>query len=631
MKKYFRKALAFTLCAMTLCPIGTSAVTANPEPVTITQPDGSKLTIQLKGDERKHYSKTTDNYTVLQDSDGYYKYAVDTLGRLKPGKIRAHNPGTRKATELQYLNNIQTGLQQKDSTSAFGSHNTMKSAEVLQKIKSNQTSLRSTTIPTKKYLVILVNFADVKFTRANADFTNMLNQTGYTASGAIGYTGSVKDFYTENSMGKFIPQFDVYGPVTLSQNMAYYGGNDASGNDLRPREMVLEACNLANSAYSALNFKNYDNDGDLIVDNVAIFYAGYAESSGAPANTVWPHQWSVSGISGIKKFDLVTVNSYSCSSELKDNSGTSMEGIGTFCHEFGHVLGLPDLYDTDGADHGQFFDSNKFNLMSSGNYNNNSNTPPYLSTFEREIIGWTSSVKLSGDTTITGLAHMGTSNKAYYIHTNPQPAAGAYDTEWFYLENRQQTGWDSYIPGHGLVITHVDLSDSAFIKYWNNGEGNAYASHPCYDLLEADGIADYATRGGDPFPGTSGRTYFTDSGSPNALSWNGVATATPITKITESSSLISFTVGNGTKSVATLGLNGTNEENASIVCLNGQITVSNLSSGASVSLFNTSGESLNSQIASSGRVTFQVPANGVYIIRINQNSSVKSYKVAVVL
>ncbi|WP_243347546.1 M6 family metalloprotease domain-containing protein [Parabacteroides sp. FAFU027] len=626
MIKPFYITITIVLSVIFLYPIGALAVTANPEPVTIAQPDGSKLTLKLNGDERKHYSRTTDNYTVLQDSDGYYKYAIDSLGKLKPGYIRAHNPENRKATESHFLQSISTGLRQKDSTSVFGTHNTLKRASITQYLIQPESGLRSATVPTQRYLVILVNFADVKFSRTNADFTNMLNQTGYTATGATGYTGSVKDYYTENSMGNLVPQFDVVGPVTLSQNMAYYGGNDASGNDLHPREMVLEACTLANNAYSSLNFKNYDNDGDKVVDNIAIFYAGYAESNGASANTIWPHQWSVSGVSGNKLFDGVYVSSYSCSSELKGVSGTTMEGIGTFCHEFGHVLGLPDLYDTDGADNGQFFDSNSFNLMASGNYNNNANTPPYLSIFERKIIGWSTSIRLSGDTTITGLSHIGNSNKAFYIHTNPQPAPGENDTEWFYLENRQQTGWDSYIPGHGLVITHVDLSDSAFVKYWNNGLGNAYASHPCYDLLEADGIANYASRSGDPFPGTSGRTDFTDSGIPNSLSREGVATATPVTQITESSNLISFIVGKGVKSIST-AVTETVGDNLAIISQNGEIRLNGLVTGASASLYNVAGELLSDKTSTSGQLTFPVRANGVYIIRLIKNGSVRSYKV----
>lgn len=621
--------IVLTLITAMACISEIIAVTANPSPVTVTNPDGTQLTLNMKGDERRHYRMSIDDYTVMEDHDGYYKYAIDSAGTLKPGKIRAHNPDKRSLSERLFLQSHPTRIMQKDTASAFGSHHKMSIESFSKRHSDSQSSLRAAATPSRKYMVLLIDFADVKFSRTNSDFTNLLNQSGYTASGATGYAGSVKDYYTDNSSGQFIPQFDVYGPITLSQNMAYYGGNDADDNDLRPREMILEACALANNLYPTLNFSTYDNDGNKVVDNVAAFYAGYAESNGAPANTIWPHQWSVSGLTANKVFDNTSVDSYSCSSELKGVIGTEMEGIGTFCHEFGHVLGLPDLYDTDDDENGLFFDSNAYNLMSSGNYNNNSNTPPYLSIFERELLGWATSTKLSGDITISNLAHIGASNKAYYIHTNPQPAAGAYDTEWFYLENRQKTGWDSYIPGHGLIISHVDMSANAISTYWNTGLLNAYSSHPCYDLLEADGLADYGTRGGDPFPGTSGKSSFTDTGTPNALSWGSVATQTPVTQITESSSLISFVVGNGT-STATQIIND-EDTTPSVSYQQGQIIVSNLSDDASVSLFDVSGRLISSRISSSNKAVFQITTSGVFLIRVNQNNMTKTLKIAVTL
>lgn len=609
-------------------PFFANAVSADPEPVNVTQPDGSQITISLHGSEKQHYTRTPDHYTVLQDTDGYYKYAIDSLGIIKPGKIRARNKADRKPDELRFLNTIQPYVRGKRSNSPLILYHSKRDSSSIKRIGLSPTPLRSTTAVTKKYLIILVSFTDVAFTKINDDFSNMLNQTGYRPEGAIGYTGSVKDYYSENSTNAFLPQFDVYGPVTLSQNMAYYGGNDSEGNDLRPREMILEACAKINSQYN-INFSQYDNDHDGEIDNVAVFYAGYAESSGAPANTIWPHQWSVTGATGVKRYNNVNLNTYSCSSELKGASGATMVGIGTFCHEFGHVLGLPDLYDTDAEYNGLFYDSNKYNLMASGNYNNGGNTPPYLSIFEREILGWASATKLSTNTTVTGVEQIGASNKAYYMLTNPTPAPGESRTEWFYLENRQMTGWDSYIPGHGLVISHVDLNDSSVTKYWSQGLGNAYASHPCYDLKEADGIADNDTRAGDPFPGTSGRTFFTDEGTPNALSWSGLASNKPITQIAEANSMISFNfVDNSSEAPTGIEIAPANDEPviSTGAC---QITISNILSHVAIRLYDISGKLIRQMTTNNSRIDIPVGMKGIYIVQINQNGSEKSVKVPV--
>ncbi len=626
MMKRFRQTLCLIMGTMLMIPFSAKAVSAYPEPITVIQPDGTQITIRLHGSERQHYTRTIDNYTLLQDTDGYYKYAIDSMGFLKPGKLKAHNPENRKAEELLLLNKIPTNLKRQTSGSQIGSVNLVKSSEIMQKIHQSQSGLRSAITTTSKYLVILINFADATFTKTNADFANMLNQAGYNVNGA---TGSVKDYYAENSMNSFTPQYDVYGPVTLSQSIAYYGANDADGDDLRPREMILDACAKVNSLYN-VNFSQYDNDKDGSVDNIAVFFAGYAESSGAPATTIWPHQWDVSGLTtGVKQYNNVKLGSYSCSSELKGISGSTMEGIGTFCHEFGHVLGLPDLYDTDYEDNGDFFDSNAYNLMASGNYNNSGRTPPYLSIFEREILGWSTSGILSKTTKIENLEHIGASNKAYYMLTNPAPAPGASETEYFYLENRQKTGWDTYIPGHGLIITHVDLSKEAISKYWQNGKGNAYASHPCYDLMEADGIMDNATRAGDPFPGTSGRTYFTDTDTPNAISWSGLATNKPITDITETDQKISFNFMSSSSGISTEVEPVSDENGITITVQNSQIVISNLSDESTIQLYDMSGKMTKLLNSRTDLVSIPVEKKGIFIVRVSQNGISKSYKVPV--
>ncbi len=202
----------------------------------------------------------------------------------------------------------------------------------------------------KKFLVILAAFSDLAFNSASAqdDFFNLLNQDGYAENGG---TGSVWNYFYENSSGAFDPQFDVVGPVTLSRSFSYYGANDDEGNNMavRAREMVIEAIRIVDQNLG-VDFSQYDNDGDGTIDNVFVYFAGHNEAEGGGENTIWPHAWSTYDQS--ITVDGVTTSSYACTSELRAAAGTSMSGIGTYCHEFGHVIGLPDFYDTDGDENG---------------------------------------------------------------------------------------------------------------------------------------------------------------------------------------------------------------------------------------------------------------------------------------
>jgi len=514
-------------------PVDTFAVSAYPDSLTITQPDGSKLTVFVRGDENSHYYTTPDKFTIIRNKSGFFTYAVrDKDGKLQPGSMRVQNINKRTQEEQDYIR--KTGkmlptinLNQKEIRNNALSTN----FTGLRKIKTGEARLRSQSAIVPRYLILLVNFKDKSFVKSNTDFNNLLNQTGYNQNSA---TGSVKDFYSDNSMGNFSPQFDVFGPVTLDNTMAYYGKNNDKDNDVRPREMILDACAKAKSSYgSTLNFADYDLDKDGYVDNVYVFFAEYSEAAGGADSTIWPHQWSVTGAVGINTYDGVKIGSYACSSELKGNSGANMDGIGTFCHEFGHVLGLPDLYDTDYEDNGTVFHPGSFDLMASGNYNNSSRTPPCLSLFEREILGWTSSTLLDQYTSVENLKHLAIGNSGYFYSTNPAPVVADSPSEWFYIENRQQTGWDKYLPAHGLMITHVDMSDDAITKYWNEGLANAYATHPCYEILKADGVASIDTRSGDLFTGNGSRNYLNDEGLPNTISWNGYPTQKPLSQIKE--------------------------------------------------------------------------------------------------
>ena len=351
-------------------------------------------------------------------------------------------------------------------------------------------------------------------------------------------------------MGQFIPNFKVVGPYTLSKPTAYYGGNssDTNGTDTNPRDMVKEAVELAKKNNPDMDFRQFDNDGDGIMDNCYVIYAGYSEASTANDDDIWPHSWYLDDNTTI---DGVLIHDYSCSAELVGMPGTpvvpSMDGIGTFTHEFGHVLGLKDMYDTDDTSNGKGIDPGAYSLYASGSYNNDSRTPPCLMAFERMQLGWMKEgediveVKNPEDVTLTTIAD----NKARFINCQPDRTPGT-GMEWFILENRQQTGWDKYIPGHGLLITHYDYTDEMKKDWWDINGPNNSAKHRCMYIVPADGIDNEVTRSGDTYPGKSASTSFTDTTTPNSLNWAKEPVNVPITNIMEQDGNVMFQVNGGT-------------------------------------------------------------------------------------
>lgn len=470
------------------------AVPATPHPIIITQPDGTKLTIRLRGDEFFNYKTTEDGYLVQLDSDGFYKFAQqDEEGNIIPTNIKATNVSERSSVANSFLKGISpvsynfTTIQQTRKTARVASSATAQDAYPLT--------------GSPRSLVILIEFANLSFVVENPEtaFHNLLNEVGYSENGG---TGSARDYFIASSDSAFSPQFDVFGPYKLDNDFAYYGANDADDYDLLPAQMVLDACAKANGD---INFADYDTDGDGRVDNIFIFYAGHNEAEGAPANTIWPHRWVVAAnnSTGTRVFDGKTIYDYACTSELKGNSGVSMCGIGTFVHEFGHVLGLPDFYATNGATHHTL---SSWSVMDYGPYLNNGRTPPAYSAYERFFLDWLAPEELL-TTSDYSLPPITQSNKAFIVTTegnhnlngaNPTP------TQFFMLENRQRTGWDAFLPGHGLLITRINYNAST----WNANTVNNNASAMGVDIIEADRQASNNNLSGDPFPGTGNVTNY---------------------------------------------------------------------------------------------------------------------------
>lgn len=351
-------------------------------------------------------------------------------------------------------------------------------------------------------IVILLNFKDVHFQNSNPNkqFTDLLNEKGYSLNGA---TGSARDFFLACSDSVFRPTFDVYGPYTLENDQAYYGANKSDGgiNTQRMQTLMKEACELA--VKGGVDFSKYDENNDGIVDNIFVYYAGYNEADGGGENTIWPHR---SIVSDRPTFGGKKVYDYACTSELKTSQGRKlgqMCGIGTFCHEFSHVLGLPDMYNTTNS---KAYTVGQWDLMASGNYNNEGRTPISHSAFERFMLGWLVPEQITqlGDYSLPPLSKQ----KAYILSpvTHNLNPSNLNPSEFWMLENRQYTGWDVLdgMPGHGLIISHISHNNTR----WQNNTYNNY-SPLGFDICEAYYKTPTSSSASDPYPGIMGITQFT--------------------------------------------------------------------------------------------------------------------------
>lgn len=524
----------------TFFSLSVKAVPAIPYPLVVTQPDGSTITVRRHGDERKKITTTTDGYIVIKNQQGFYAYALpDNSNRLVAGERIARDPEKRNPSDQVYLSKIKKINDLESSVSITG-------PSKISRVPSSVTA--STGFPrtgSPKSLVIMVNFSDLNFVIPNAKdaFTRLLNQEDYSDNGG---TGSAKDYFEAASNGQFSPQFDVVGPYTLPNKMAYYGANDPdTGEDVKPAYMIVDACNAANNA--GLDFTQYDTDNDGYIDNIFVYYAGYNEAEWGPENSVWPHRWSVvrnfnyTGTTQSITFDGKILYDYACTSELKGESGTSMCGIGTFTHEFGHVIGLPDYYHT-AADKSAL---DYWDIMDAGAYLNAGRTPPTYSAYDRFYLGWLKpeEINTAADKVLYPLSQSettisSTAKQAYLLSATTHNLVGdnPLPSEFYIMEYRKKTGWDTYLPAEGLLFWHIDYNQTA----WENNEVNNYA-----DSLQ--NAASHMRVYLQPLSGyiqTPGAAF--TSGSFDPLTWAGSRINRAITSINKTSDSISFKLMGGT-------------------------------------------------------------------------------------
>jgi M6 family metalloprotease-like protein len=460
----------------------------------ITLSDGTTCQARLVGDEFGHFWVAEDGRGFQKTTDSEYFSEVDVEAlKTQAQMLRAQ----ANAQRMQRLPGAQQQVGRR-----VGSIGEYKGA--------------------KKALVILVNYTDVTFNAAhdNALYQRIANEKDFHHGS---FVGSMYDYFYVQSEGQFELTFDVLGPVTVSQNQAYYGSNDSQGNDLHAEQMVHEAIELVKDQVT--DWKQYDWDGDGYVDQVYVIYAGNGESDSNVTNSVWPHAWSLSssGAGSVQVGPNLKVDTYACGSEL--NGSNQIDGIGTMCHEFSHCLGYPDFYDTDYSG-GQGMD--EWDLMCGGSYNGNGYRPAGYTSYERWMAGWKDPIELNMSKfaveNMKGLQDGGD----FYVMYND-----GHKDEYFLLENRTLSGWDLSLPGSGLLIIHVDYNAS--IWAWNRP--NDDPNHQRMTWIPSDGSYNFNNYNGyiyptglqnDTYPNANGNNAFNDTSSPAAELYNSNSDGTKL-------------------------------------------------------------------------------------------------------
>lgn len=498
----------------------------------VKQPDGTTISLRLNGDEYLHYTTTADGYALVKNASGFYVYAqLDADGQLAPTAIVAHDAAQRSQQEKDYI--AQAGRivpRMTDAMAQMRQQNGVAQARAQQQLHAQRYDYSRF-----KGLVILIEYNDRPFRYDDYDsiMYHMLNDDDYTGTTRTNFqdrfsgsyvtcTGSMRDFFRDNSSGVFVPTFDVVGPVKVDHSQ--YEGRDNT------RQILIDACTAADSL---VNFKDYDIDNDHKVDMIYFIVSGEASYiQGNDERLLWPHQYDLTYYGNVYK-DGVRLGRYACSTELfsyQMYNWSILEGIGTMCHEFSHVLGLPDFYDTGNTDQRECVEPGNWSIMSSGADYDYGRRPCGYSLFERYALGFATPQLISepGSYAIEDLSQ---SNTGYRI--NSQKA-----NEYFMLENRQHVKWDAKLPGHGMLVFRVD-STNTDVWIWSNAV-NDNPDHPYYELIRANGYRNDDTSS-DPFPGTARVTRLDNETSPAHLrSWTGKNTVIGLSDIAEQDGVVTF-------------------------------------------------------------------------------------------
>lgn len=498
------------------------------EPVLIQQSDGTTLSILVHGDQHFSWRTTIDGVIIVEKNSNYYVGIIDTEGNLTASPQLAHDKAQRSAAEQQLANSQNRELYFTKQYQAL-------QAPLTRNMPIVPDAYTFPHMGSPKVLVILAQYSDVKFTLPNPrkSFNQYLNSMEDThqnfGNDEHRNFGSVKKYFSDMSYQQFTPQFDLYGPITLPQSMEYYGkGANESGT--QASNIVIDACKLMDDS---LDFSQYDSNKDGIVDLVYIIYAGYGENMGASTNTLWPKAFSISNhVTAEGK----RIGRCGISNELIGNEAAPatkrINGIGLFCHEFSHCLGLPDFYPTNKNNKTMFPTKDAFDdqgmeawsVMDYGCYVQNGYVPVAYTAWEREAMGWlkVNTLSTSQDVELKSIDEEG--GKAYRIMNDDDPSANDY----YMLQHIQAHGWNKGIQTNGLLMYHINYNASEFSLSKNApnnikgkprmtvvpADGKLLASYKIGANVQAEEITPttfYESIKADVFPGVNNVTEIKDS------------------------------------------------------------------------------------------------------------------------
>lgn len=455
---------------LSLCAAMTFAIPAKKSWKVVSQSDGTTIRVSQAGDEHLHYYITEDNVPLYKVADNRYCYLTIENGKFHNSGVLAHESAARSAKELQVMNTIhdlapiarQMAAKKRSAAKRCVRPDRLPSKDDISVFKGS-----------KKALVILAAFSDKSFSKGDDAivkfYDEVLNQEGYSQNGAA---GSVHDYFKDMSRGEFDLTFDIVGPVKVSKSATYYGGpSPIMGGADHIGEFITEAIKKADEKCD-IDWKKYDWDDDGEVEQVFVLYAGYGQATGGPTGTIWPNAWTLDEAlqnndgNGGFSIDGVFINQYACSNELYLDSGTVPMGLGVFCHEFSHCMGLPDMYDTN---YGSTPTMGDWDLLAGGSYNGPQGIgwcPAGWTSYERAYAGWLELTELKAGDIIKGMTSLEEADgKAYVIYNDN------HKDEYYLLENHKGMGWDKYTPENGLLIIHVDYDKDLFDNNIVNSKG----------------------------------------------------------------------------------------------------------------------------------------------------------------
>ena len=551
-----------------LCHLASHASKGWPYPITVSQPDGTQLTVRINGDADFNWVSTLDGVVLKQVGNGYYVAKIDTNGMLSSSGTLAHDADKRSSAEQS--------LCKKQDVKAFLTVNTRpERLAVTRGFGGNGSTSFFPHTGSPRAIVLLVQFANRPFkVQPRKAFNQYLNSMADKhqdfGNAENRNTGSVKRYFSDMSGGKFKPQFDLYGPITMPKNAAYYG--EGSSSMERYRELVSEACTMMDDS---LDFSKYDADKDGNVDLVYIIYAGYGESVSSIDSTLWPKAF-VCG-TNIKK-DGKYVRLAGISNELNGHpdvhysstSGLLINGVGLFCHEFSHCMGLPDFYPTVSpqwttANGKQDFDAydnqgmEDWDVMDNGIYLYNGYSPTAYTAWEREKMGWLTIETLTREGKVE-LKSIDEGGKAYRIKNDKNTSGN----EYYIVENIQAKGWNYKLPASGMMVSHVEYVPRAFsVFHGGDNSVNNIKKHPRMTIVPADGYLPSSYRkvpnssnltapymkkkqydeqlAGDLYPGKNNVNRLTDAQNMvNYAPWTGGMLNKPIYNIALKNGIVTF-------------------------------------------------------------------------------------------